>query len=225
MNKIPFSVYDFFGYLAAGTLVLATLDFSSGSGWLLKDSISVVFGVFWTMTAYITGHIVAHISSVLLEKKFLRGTLGSPEEIFFKEKKTGGWARLFPGHYASFPKKTQDRILRKAKEKAGIESPGRALFYHCHPIVLRQQVAQERLNTFLNLYGFCRNVSMASLLAILILLSGFLFIDGPHAPDCSLVLWSVIGAFVTAVGMFYRYLKFFRHYTEEVFRTYAETNG
>jgi len=35
------------------------------------------------------------------------------------------------------------------------------------------------------------------------------------------LLWAIV-AFVAAIGMFYRYLKFFRHYTVEVFTTYAE---
>jgi hypothetical protein len=38
MNKIPFSVYDFFGYLAPGFLILAAADFARGGGWLFRDN-------------------------------------------------------------------------------------------------------------------------------------------------------------------------------------------
>lgn len=34
--------------------------------------------------------------------------------------------------------------------------------------------------------------------------------------------WATLAA-VVSIGMLYRYLKFFRHYTMEVFQTYAET--
>lgn len=36
-------------------------------------------------------------------------------------------------------------------------------------------------------------------------------------------LWWAALAVIVAIGMFYRYLKFFRLYTTEVFVTYAET--
>lgn len=74
----------------------------------------------------------------------------------------------------------------------------------------------DRLNAFLNLYGFSRNVSMAALLIVPMLIVGAL--TGDVAPR----LWAASGALVTAVAMFYRYLKFFRLYTVEVFVNYAE---
>jgi hypothetical protein len=220
--KIPFSVYDFFGYLASGFLVLAAADYAYDAAWFLKKDLGLAFGVFWAVAAYITGHIIANLSSYLLEKQFVRAVLGSPEETLFEAKKTTGLARLFPGFYEPLPGETQERILQKAKAKAGINKPGRSLFYHCHPIVKRQQVTLERLNTFLNLYGFCRNISMAALLAIPVLLIGA-YLDwraGTHAPGAK--LWLAGAAAVVSVGMLYRYLKFFRHYTIEVFITYAE---
>ena len=51
--KIPFSVYDFFGYLAVGFLVLVSLDYSSGGGWLLKDTIAPIYVLLWVVIAYI----------------------------------------------------------------------------------------------------------------------------------------------------------------------------
>src|SRR3954466_12904060 len=42
-----------------------------------------------------------------------------------------------------------------------------------------------------------------------------------RAPDSYRLAWAG-AALVGAVGMFYRYLKFFKHYTTEVFNSYAE---
>lgn len=70
---------------------------------------------------------------------------------------------------------------------------------------------------FLNLYGFSRNISMAGLLAASVLIIGMISIGFSVQK-----MWWVIVAIGVFIGMFYRYLKFFRHYTEEVFRAYAE---
>ena len=218
--KIPFSVYDFFGYLAAGFLVLAAIDFSCNGGWLLKDTMAPVFVMVWTVVAYILGHLVAHLASALLEHAFLRRFLGSPEEHLFGAKKKTWKARLFPANFRPFPKATQDRILARVADVGG-PTFGRALFFHCHAIVKHQPVTLERLNVFLARYGFCRNVSMAAALAALVLAFSRVWCPS-GAPD--LFPW-LPAALLAAIGMLYRYLKFFRHYTTEVFTSYAEADN
>lgn len=217
MNSIPFSVYDFFGYLASGFFLLAAVDYASDGGWLLTENLGVIFAIVWIVIAYIVGHIITNISGYLLERKIVRSILLSPEVTLFRESETTIWMWLFPGFYEPLPAEIQHRILDKAREKAGIESPGRALFLHCHAIVKRDEVTRARLNSFLNLYGFCRNISMAAFFALFILLGGFLlgYLEGKE-------IWWAVAAAVTTIGMFYRYLKFFRHYTTEVLVTYPE---
>lgn len=215
--KIPFSIYDFFGYLGSGFVLLCAVDYAFDGGWLIKNELLSVHIAFWTVLAYITGHIIANISSFLLEHKLLREVLKSPEETLFdEEKQTGFWPKLFPIFYKPFPEETRKRVLLKA-EKSGINKPGRGLFFHCHPFVMNQKHTSERLNTFLNLYGFSRNISMAGLMAALVLIVGMISIGFSVQK-----MWWVIVAIGVSIGMFYRYLKFFKHYTEEVFRAYAE---
>jgi hypothetical protein len=211
LNRIPFSVYDFFGYLASGFILVAAVDLSLDRGWLLGRSLELVSGILLVAIAYVLGHVIASLSSFLLEWSLTREVLGSPEERLFRDEK-GTWrARLLPGYFRPLPQKTRGRVLEKAKEKAGIGEPDRALFLHCHSLVKREQAVLERLNAFLNLYGFCRNVSMASLLSVL-----FLLVGGEW--------WWALAAAVVALAMFHRYLKFFRHYTAEVFVSYAEVD-
>jgi hypothetical protein len=199
--KIPFSVYDFFGYLGCGFMVLCAVDYGFNGGWLLRNDSWPVYVAFWTVLAYITGHVIANISSFLLEQKFLRQVLISPEETLFDEQKRKGfWPALFPIFYKPFPKETRDRVLAKAK-KAGIENPGRGLFFHCHALVIGQKHTSERLSTFLNLYGFSRNISMSGLLASSILALGIM-VCGFSRPK----MWWIIVALAVSVGMFYRYL-------------------
>lgn len=214
--KIPFSIYDFFAYLASGFLILCAADYAFEGGWVLQEDLRAPYAIFWTVLAYIIGHIIATLSSFWLEHKFLRGVLMSPEVTLFDERKrTGFWPTVFPIFYKPFPKEIRSRVLQKARAE-GFEEPGRGLFLHCHPIVMRQSHTLERLNTFLNLYGFCRNISMAALLSVPILAIGMI----ARGYDPTKLAW-VFVAIGAAVGMFYRYLKFFKHFTAEVFRTYA----
>jgi len=219
VNKIPFSVYDFFGYLATGFLMLVVAAYATGRDAMLREPPTLVMGFFWIVAAYVLGHIVAHIASAFLEETVLRRGLGSPEEHLLAAKKVGLRARIFPGNFRPFPAATQQRVLKKAQHH-GVTASDRSFFFHCHPLVKRDQATLERLNSFLNLYGFSRNFCMALVLTIPLLLYGAWwgsdsgFRRGP-------LLWAIV-ALVAAIGMFYRYLKFFRHYTVEVFTTYAE---
>ena len=219
MNKIPFSVYDFFGYLATGFLMLVAAAYATGRVDLLREQPSLVIGFFWIVVAYVVGHIVAHIASAFLEETVLRRGLGSPEEHLLAAKKAGWRARIFPGNFKPFPTATQQRVLAKAQQH-GVTASDRSFFFHCHPLVKRDQATLERLNSFLNLYGFSRNLCMALMLTVPLLLYSAVW-----GSDCGFkrgpLLWAAI-ALVAAIGMFYRYLKFFRHYTVEVFTTYAE---
>lgn len=160
----------------------------------------------------------------VLETKIVREVLRSPEETLFRTNKPQGWRRLFPGHYRTLPKETRDRILNKAKRRAGIHEAGRALFFHCFAIVKLEQATRDRLENFLNLYGFCRNVCMALLLGAILLIIGVVSDSWRESSVGEHVSWAIPAALIAAVGMFYRYLKFFRDYTAEVFRSYAETD-
>ncbi len=227
MSRIPFSIYDFFGYLAAGVLLLAASDYAFDRRWLLRDDLGLVAGVFWTVVAYMTGHIIANIAGDVIERRLVREVLRSPEETLFWDQLPAsryGWRRFFPGHHRPLPAETQARLLAKADERAGIKEPGRALFFHCHPLVLREQATRDRLDTFLHLYGFCRNTSMALLLVIPVLLAGALAHAVAGTPTGDQIWWAIATAPLAMVGMFYRYLKFFREYTIEVLRTCAEVS-
>ena len=221
--KIPFSVYDFFAYLATGFVLLCAADYAFDGGWLQKKDVPPGMIGFFVVGGYILGHAVANVSSYFIEHKFLRGFLKSPEETLFKANAEGFWSYIFPIFYKPFPTETQQRVLAKARA-AGLDQPGRALFFHCFSIVKREKSTSERLATFLNIYGFCRNVCMASLIAATMLLYTALWHGDRTAgtgPDHAKLIWAGI-ALLVAIVLLYRYLKFFKHYTQEVFRDYAE---
>jgi hypothetical protein len=222
--NIPFSAYDFFGYLANGFVILCATEYALFGTAIAERDWKVGAAIFYLVLAYIIGHIVANVSSYLLEHIVVRAWLKSPEETLFKAQQRTWRARFFPIFFQPFPERTQKRVLDAAK-RHGFEEPGRALFFHAHAVAKQDKTTQERLTSFLNLYGFCRNVSLGLLLAAVILVAGALLDWGKSGiwsdVDNLKVAWAG-AALVGAIGMFYRYLKFFRHYTIEVFNTYAE---
>lgn len=222
MSRIPFGVYDFFGYLASGFLVLAALDLVFTGGAVLKSDMQLLLGLFWLVVAYVTGHIVANVSSFLLERLLVQRVLGRPYQVLFEVPARKKWTRLFPGYHEPLPKETRERVLKKAGETAGITDPGLGLFFHCFAFVRGDEDARGRLDSFLSLYGFSRNVATAAVIAVLVLAADIIPMESIGVGLRSVQFRWAVAATVAAGGLLYRYLKFFRLYSVEVFIRYAE---
>jgi hypothetical protein len=185
----------------------------------LNKSPGVIVAILLVVIAYIAGHVVANVAGFLLEQKFVAELLGRPTKHLFG----GGGGRFraqFPGYYRELPAATRARVLERAHANAGISDPGEALFFHCHARVKNEQSVMDRLNTFLNLYGFCRNACMALAIVTLCLVAGV--IVGSAETGAIEPLWWAAAALTGAVGMLYRYLKFLRQYAVELYTSYAE---
>lgn len=154
----------------------------------------------------------------LYEGLIVRRWLKAPSEHLFASE-TNWHAILFPGYHRPLPAGLQQRVLERAR-RSGVEDRGEGLFLAAFAIVKANPAAYARLSTFLNIYGFCRNVSMASLIASACLLVGAV-LGTAHTGSLVGPGWWAAGAFVLAVGLFYRYLKFFRQYAFEVFVTFG----
>ena len=85
-----------------------------------------------------------------------------------------------------------------------------AAFLHARGVV----DTATRLDNFINQYGMCRNVSMAAIIA-----TAMLAYASWQTHD-RMTITLMIGAAISAVGLFLRFLKFYAAYTREVFRTY-----
>ncbi len=123
---------------------------------------------------------------------------------------------LFPDYYRALPPEIVDRILHKARA-AGISEPGEALFQHIRYAdeMLTNDRLNKRLESFQNKYGFSRNLSFTCF----VLATGF-FVKNHLTPNPELVRYG-IAATAGGVLLFYRYLKFFRQYSDELFNTFA----
>lgn len=220
MDKVPFSVYDFFGALSGGFILLAAIAaaFTDSDAW--QSTPSTVVGAILIVAAYCAGHVIANVSGYVLESRLVGNRLGAPTKVLFGERAQSRWRYVFPGYYKPLPAEQQRAVLAQAK-RHGIEQPGEGLFYHCFARAKADEPTMLRLSTFLNLYGFARNMTVALLLAGIALVTGSLM-GSAHTGSLVSPGWWAVGAFVGAFGLLYRYLKFFRHYAVEVFINYAE---
>jgi hypothetical protein len=215
VDKIPFSVYDFFAYLSSGAVLIATMDYVWGLGIIARKEVGPVSGSVLVILAYITGHVIAHFSSFLFEQIVVHKIMKSPAYLLLGGKprwKPLRW--IFPNYHRPLSQNTQQRIHAQALAR-DCNAEGEGLFQHVYPIVTFSETSQARLDTFRNQYGFARNMSFSCILSAIILGTAYWF--APHQVQ---LRWAALAA-IFGVTLFYRYLKFFRQYSYELFLRYA----
>ena len=216
MSSIPFTAYDIFAYLSSGFFVIASADLALPGNWIVNAKLSVIQGVVWIVVAYITGHVIAQLSALLLEKRLVARYLCTPEQSLFDTKK-GRYRRLFPGYFEPMSEEIRNLVLRRATKEAGIREPGRGLFYYCDAKARKEPAAASHLTIFLGMYGFARNVCLAAVVSTGVFMVGFFLYDADRQTKGLLAC----ATFVAAGFLLYRYLKFLRVYALEVFTAYA----
>jgi hypothetical protein len=216
MDKIPFSVYDFFAYLSSGVVVLATVDYVWGLGILERKEIGAPLGVALLILAYVTGHIVAQFSSWLLEHTIIKRILQRPLSLLMGAKpRLLVLAWIFPNFHRALPAITQQRVSVQAASR-NCAATGEGLFLHAYSIVTGNEKSQARLDDFRNQYGFARNMCFAFAVSSIVVLISRRF--GTHPIH---LRWALLAGFAS-VALFYRCLKFFHQYSYELLLRYAE---
>lgn len=220
MDKLPFTIYDFFACLSSGLVTLTGIAaaFAGSDDW--QRTPSTVAALLLVVVIYSTGHVVANVSGYFYETLAVRSWLQTPAVNLTAQAQSTDWkAKLFPGYYRPLPIELRKRVMERAAH-SGVESSGDDLFLVAFAAGKSDPQASGRLATFLNLYGFCRNVSLAALIAAACLLAGAVLGTAHTGPLVSPGWWAA-GSLLLAIGLFYRYLKFFRQYAFEVLVTYA----
>jgi hypothetical protein len=223
--SIPFTAYDIFAYLSSGFVVIGAADFAFPGTWILNAELSVIEGLMWIVVAYVLGHVISAVSAPILEQRFAERILGYRQDVLFDPQEgcassgseKGRWfKRFFPGYFNRLPKEIQMRVLARVKEEAEITSVGTALFLYCDARVRQKPEAAPVLATYLNIYGFARNACFASVIGAMLLVIGAI----RYETNAETKAWLAVAAIGAAVGLLYRYLKFFRLYAREVFLFY-----
>ena len=216
MSRIPFDPYDFFGYLASGLLVVVGMEFVLGFPEIMHRELTAVETAVLVLTVYIAGQLTATPAKALLEDFVVAKLLQRPTVNLFRRKTPWIGRFFFPGFYKPLPYGVQQKILTKA-EGEGIKETGESLFLHVRydARITGNEELMAKLASFLNKYGFARNLAFVSLLVGLALLIRY------HVDPRTILLQYGVTALVGALLLFYRYLKFLRQYSFELFNVYA----
>lgn len=219
----PLTSYEFYAYLTSGMVVLAAADRAlMGSTLASHTDWKVVVAVFWAAIAYLIGHIVAIPSSAIFEHLIAKRLLRDPSTVIlglqpqrFRERcfGTAVGAREYeplPADYRAGIITKLARALNVSEQNIQADAAFQCAFSPARSI----PDSASRMDTFLNQYGLCRNVSFASLIAT-VLLTILACRTGDHT-DVLLAL----GAGVLALGLFIRFIKFYAAYTREVYRAF-----
>jgi hypothetical protein len=216
LEKSPFTSYDFWAYLASGFLLLGPADYVFGTNLLTgKDWSWFQIGVA-VSSAYVAGHLIAGLSSLVLERGLVGKVLGYPRDILFGQVKVRPWVRwCLAAYYTPLTPETREAALAKGKA-LGVDGPGEKLFAPAFTAAKDNKKASERMDNFLKLYGFCRNVAVVAFIDAALFGWAYHWRTGePLHGNLALV------CLVVGVGMTFRYLKFFSHFGSEVFTTFA----
>jgi len=215
MGGIPFTLYDILAYLSSGSIILVVIDYLFNAHYIFSNDLNLQEGIAFLFLSYITGHIVAFFASLILEDIVANRWIGSPSSILMNKIKHPKLQKIFPGYLRPLPIETKERIISNAKSRLFF-GEGEALFLHAFSIVTASENFQKRLDDFRNQYGFARNISFSLLIA-----SCLMLFSNSSTQEKNMIP-IIIACLFICIGMFLRYLKFYRQYTFQLFVTYSE---
>lgn len=223
MDKLlRFSDYDVFAYISAGLAALLLSDVLFSTHWIVDAQWTVASGTAVVFGCYVVGHVIAWPASFLIERQFVVRVLGPPSKVLFEEATHHTiLTRLFPDYFAPLNRAIVQRVKSKARSDSS-DAIGQNLFWAAFAVVKRDPATYARLEAFLKLYGFCRNIAFVAFLGALALFFSTARTAIVGAPRMETQFFWAIAALLVGVSMFYRFLKFYRLYSVEVFVGYAE---
>jgi hypothetical protein len=229
MDKLArFSDYDVFAYIASGLAALVVWDIVFATQYVLDAQWTVASGALTIAAAYIIGQILAAPSGWLIERQFVHHVLYRPSVILMGSRELG-WRKhlkrtVLQDYYTPLDASLRRKVCERAAAERGSEVAGEAMFWCAFPVAKKDPNAYARMDGFLKLYGFCRNMAFVGLAgACLILVDaslGWLRL-GWSDHVAQQFRWGLL-ALLIGLGMLHRYLKFFRLYNVEVFVAYSE---
>ncbi len=221
MDKVPFGVYDFFGYVAPGMLVVAGLEWTIGYPHLLNNDLKPFAIALLVLAVYVAGHIAAAPARAVLEDWLARRVLGPPSTNLLANASRRRLERFFPSYFVPLPAATHARITERATQEGCIEL-GESLFLHArfHDHTLKNGRLIAKLDRFVGMYGFARNMAFACLAVSASL--GAKIVSGRGAADDGTRALLLLAA---GVFLLYRFLKFYRQYSFELLNNFGAYKG
>jgi hypothetical protein len=222
MDKTPFSLYDFFGYLAPSILLVVSLDYFIYSQKMLAYAAqNVVTGVISLLLLYIIGQLIATPAALLLETLLVKKYLKEPKETLLKiNPLVKGFKKIFSSYFKPLSPRVRINILKafSLPENEELQTEKADEIYQlAFSKVKKDEKAIQRLYIFLNLYGFARNICFTSFLIAIILLINSLQ-TGTWYNNYWMLCYIIIG-----IIMLFRFLKFYRHYAYDLYLSFISS--
>jgi len=216
MGRIPFSLYDFFGYLASGLLLTVGGAHALNKAAVITSGFSTSDYALLVVVVYILGHINSSLARWFLESIVVNRVLGDPVLVLLdlQVSRIRLLTWMFPGYYKKLAIGVKQRLFESTSAR-GVGTDARVVFYHAHTLAKRDPITWGRLESFLSLYGFCRNICFA-LIALSLM---FAYSTTKLGTEYH---YHLLASTLGAVAMFYRYLKFYRLFSFELFSSYPD---
>lgn len=225
-NWFPFTDYDFYGYLASGFVLLFAADYVLTDGSLMiREDWAFVEVVLAVAVAYFTGQFVASPSSILLEHWLARRVLRPPTALLLAvvpARRVDRFLarRVIGRYYEPLPEATRNLILKNAAAAHGssiedARGDPEAVFGLAFVEARKSADTRQRMDDFRNQYGLNRNMSFTAIVASALFLG-----QAVLAGDSRSYLLAAL-AFVLALGLFARFLKFYSAFAAEILRAFA----
>ena len=221
MKELPFDPYDFFGYIASGLVLVVVAQLTLGFPKVFGADLKPFDMAVTVLAVYIAGQIVAGPAKAFFEDILVQRLLGSPTRNLLHPTRHRLLKFIFPGFYKPLPSGTRAKLEAKIAPMTTSEGDSEDVFLAIRyaPEVLASDSLIAKINTFRDQYGFARNVSFSLLFAAVCFA-----LFGHFKASESLIHFS-IAALTAGTLLFYRYLKFYRQYSYELFNAYARMSG
>lgn len=215
--KFPLSVFDFFAYLIQGFLLLV------GFCYLFKINIleitttdNLFFDFIVIVLSYILGHIVAELSRWIIEGGIVRKYLGYPSDFVFKEEHRKKllfteYLRPYSKEFINEFKTAYGWYYNNKFSRIDDYNSFRLCF---HTVKERCPNAFSRLEVFISMYDFNRNLSMVSIVY------GGIFLTIVITTGELIWLLGVALSLILTFMLLLRYLKFFKSFADEVYYSF-----
>ena len=222
--KISFNRYDYFGLILPGVLLLISVLFiipqeiyislgnSLESFKDLKYAFVFLIGTTLIFFSYLIGMIISSIGSWLIEGYIIKKKINYPSYNLFNDTSS----KRFKSYKKSYSSTFIEQFNKTYNEYyTGISFQGDDKFMTCfHYVKEKCPITYSRLNIFLSMYGLYRNLTVCFIIILSIFTVYFIL----TLNLILIVIMLLSGGF--SIICFYRFLKFFRIFSDEVFRSF-----
>jgi hypothetical protein len=225
--KISFSKYDYFGIILPGFIILiffifiVPIEFYINIGILIDSfgNIGFVFVFFISIgtiiISYIIGSIISGIAYWLIEGLIITKKLKYPSYNLFKNNNGRTSHKFFHDYrkqYTDEFKNNFNQVFHNYFKESKYEDIDK--FKLCfHVVKENSSVTFGRLTTFISLYSLYRNLTITFFIGSILYLYNFII-------TLNFIFLFFIGFLLLSIFCFTNFLKFFRIYADEVFRSF-----